>query len=157
VSKCGLILAAGNPARQDDGLGPAAAEALQDLAGVQVDCGFQYNIEDCEAISRAAWVVFVDALASEGDQPWEFEPVEQVQSPGYTSHAVHPSELIALTEEVFGMRIPAWTMGIRGRSFEMFEEGLTPEGQIHLDAAVQWLRDWTSRKQEGITPEPTTT
>lgn len=143
----GLILAAGNPARQDDGLGPAAAAALEDLHGVVVDCGYQFNVEDAGAVATSSWVVFVDAFVGEGDDPWRLEPVTAAESTGYTSHAVDPAQVVALADEIYGVDIPAYTLGIRGYSFEMFEEGLTRRAQKNLDEAVEFLRGWATSRE----------
>ena len=142
----GLILAAGNPARQDDGLGPAAAAALEDLNGVIVDCGYQFNVEDAGAVATSSWVVFIDAFVGEGDDPWRLEPVTAAESTGYTSHAVAPPQVVALADEIYGANVPAFTLGIRGYSFEMFEEGLTQRAQKNLDSAVEFLRGWVSSR-----------
>jgi hydrogenase maturation protease len=143
----GLILAAGNPARQDDGLGPAAAAALEDLHGVIVDCGYQFNVEDAGAVATSSWVVFIDAFVGDGDDPWRLKPVTAAASAGYTSHSVDPAQVVALADEIYGADVPAYTLGIRGYSFEMFEEGLTARAQENLDAAVASLREWASSRE----------
>ena len=58
-----LILGYGNPGRQDDGLGPAIAEAVAawELPNVMTDDPYQLNIEDAAALAEHDLVVFVDA------------------------------------------------------------------------------------------------
>ena len=74
-----LLYGIGNPGRQDDGLGPAVVEAVeQSLATaaadredeargegaaqeISFDANYQLNVEDAEAVSRQDVEVFVDA------------------------------------------------------------------------------------------------
>lgn len=138
----GLILAAGNPVREDDGLGPAAATALQELIDVNVECGYQFNVEDAATVALSSWVVFVDALADDGDDPWRMERITPASAQGYTSHSVSPEQVVGLAGEVYGADPEAWTLGIRGYSWEMFHAGLTPGAQQNLDLALAHLREW---------------
>jgi len=135
-----LLLAWGNPARQDDGLGPALAAVLegQDLPGVTLSCDYQLQVEDACAISEHEVVVFVDA-SLDGPEPFEFVPVEPRQQVSFSSHSVATDALLGLSERCFGRRVPGWLLAIRGYAFEPFVETLTPQAQINLEAALAFL------------------
>ena len=57
----------GNPARGDDGLGPALIERLDALAleGVTTDSDYQLTIEDAALVAEHDVVVFVDARSDD--------------------------------------------------------------------------------------------
>ncbi len=60
-----LVLGYGNPAREDDAIGPLVADRIAALAidGVEVDTGYQLAVEDAEAVATHDAVVLVDAAA----------------------------------------------------------------------------------------------
>ena len=65
-----LLIGYGNPAREDDGLGPAAAQAIEKLGieGVSVDSNYQLTVEDAASAAHHDVVVFVDAT-TQGKDP----------------------------------------------------------------------------------------
>ena len=91
-----LVLGYGNPGRQDDGLGPAAAEAIARLAwpGVSVQDNYQLVIEDAADIAEHDVVWFVYAARS-GDAPYEIRPLAAVPHLEFTSHLLRPEALLA--------------------------------------------------------------
>jgi hydrogenase maturation protease len=134
-----FVLGYGNPGRQDDGLGPKAAERIESLGlpFVTTDAAFQLNIEDAEAISRFDSVIFVDAsLSTPG--PFLFERIYPSDEVTFTSHSVSPGSVMKLAADHFGHVPEAYLMGIRGYSFE-FEEGLTDLARANLDVATLFL------------------
>ena len=58
-----LLYGFGNPARGDDGLGPALAAAIEELAipNITVDANYQLTVEDAADIAGYDAVVFADA------------------------------------------------------------------------------------------------
>lgn len=136
-----LVIGYGNPARGDDALGPALADAIEklDLPGVSVDSDYQLNVEDAAAAATHDVVVFADAAVS-GPEPFSFETVAAADDSGFTTHHVEPPTVLALAHEVFQASPKAFTMGIRGYAFEMFEEGLSAEAEENLQAAVDFLK-----------------
>jgi len=137
-----LILAWGNIARQDDGLGPAvAAEAERwALPGVRISIDYQLHVEDSHAISEAGSVIFVDA-STEGDEPFSWQPVKPTEEISFSSHSIRPPSLLGLSKTCFGTAPEAWMLAIRGYRFEPFTEGLTPGASRNLEAAVAFLRE----------------
>ena len=148
-----LVLGYGNPGRQDDGLGPAFANAFELLGrpDVAVDSNYQLNVEDAAAAARHGRVLFVDALrrdaSGEGDAPFVVKEVQPAREIAFTSHSVSPEAIVALCDECFGTRPEAWTLGIRGYEFH-FAEGLTTRARENLEQALEFAGEF-------IGPRPT--
>jgi hydrogenase maturation protease len=136
-----LVLGYGNPGRGDDGLGPAAAEAIEQLGlpGVLTIAKYQLAIEDASDAAACASVIFVDA-ARAGVAP--FSGAAVLPSAGVTcfaSHIVPPDVIIGLCTHVYGRTPDARLIGIRGYAFD-FDEGLTQQARANLDLAVAYIR-----------------
>jgi hydrogenase maturation protease len=143
-----LLLAWGNPARQDDGLGPALAAAFEANAppGVTVSCDYQLQVEDACAVSEHDAVIFVDASTT-GPEPYGFEPVQPRQQTSFSSHSISASALLGLSERCFAARVPGWLLAIRGYAFEPFIEELTPRAEENLEAAIAFLQQQLGDEQ----------
>lgn len=137
------IIGYGNPARMDDGLGPALAGriAAMGLDGVATDIDFQLSVEHADLICGDAVVVFVDATVSEGAGPFDFAPVDEAVT-AMGSHSVGPGAVLALSRLLFGRAPDGYTLGIRGETFGAVGEGLSATAQSNLDAAQRFLTDW---------------
>jgi len=135
-----LVIGFGNPGRLDDGLGPAAAEALEAmrLPGVTVDADYQLNVEDAAAIAAHDAVVFVDAALA-GSEPFFFAPIMPQPALGFSSHSVEPEVVVHMAHTMFGATTEAWALGIRGYEFDEFGEGLGEKARANLDAALAFL------------------
>src|SRR5262245_35669400 len=97
-----LVLGYGNPGRQDDGLGPAAALAIEkwQVPGVTVEANYLLNIEDAAAAAEHDEVLFIDA-ALEGQEPFEMRKVEPAGSIAFTSHIVAPEVILAICKKCY--------------------------------------------------------
>ena len=68
-----LLYGYGNPGRQDDGLGNAFIDRIEEwikeegLENIELDSNYQLNIEDAEAISNYDIAIFIDASVEEID------------------------------------------------------------------------------------------
>lgn len=135
-----LVIGFGNPAREDDALGPAAAAKVEALCidGVTVDSDYQLTVEDAASVAAHDTVVFIDATV-EGDKPYSFTRIVPKVSGSLSSHSVAPEEVIALAEELFCVTPNAYILGIRGYSFAMFTETMTGEAECNLDEALKFL------------------
>jgi hydrogenase maturation protease len=135
-----LVIGYGNPGRRDDGLGPAAAAALEKLAlsGVTVDADYQLTVEYASEAARHGAVVFIDA-ACEGPEPFAFRPIEPGASISFSTHSVQPDGVLALAVELFQARPAAYVLGIRGYTFNEFGEGLSARAQANLAAALDFI------------------
>jgi hydrogenase maturation protease len=135
-----LILGYGNPGRLDDGLGPACVEALRpfDLPGVTLESDYQLTVEDAALAAEHEVVVFVDATVT-GPEPFDFFEVQPTETLSFSSHVVEPGAVITLAESLFGARIHAFTLAIRGYQFNEFGEYLSQQARNNLAAAVHFL------------------
>lgn len=137
-----LVLGYGNPGRADDGLGPAAAEAIEELAltGVRTSANYQLMIEDASDAAERDVVVFIDASKS-GPEPFSVRAV----FPGpevacFASHFVRPELIMSLSCQVYGSCPRAFLVGIRGYDFSFFN-GLTERAQENLQHAVSYVTE----------------
>ncbi len=142
-----LVLGYGNPARQDDGLGPEAARRIEQLGlpGVTVETGYQLTVEDSETVAHYDVVVFVDASV-EGEEPFRLAPVSPRADVSFSTHSVGPDQVLGLAERLFRAAPRGYTLGIRGLEFGDFGETLSEAAQANLEAALRYL---ASRLQEG--------
>jgi hydrogenase maturation protease len=138
-----LLYGYGNPGRGDDGLGPALAAAVEelDLPGIEVDANYQLTVEDAADLGRFGTVVFADAAAA-GPAPFWFARIDPSATGhlGFTSHSVTPGQVLALARDLFGSRVPAYTLGIRGYEFGELALGLSAQARDNLAAAVTFAR-----------------
>ena len=141
-----LIYGFGNPGRQDDGLGPALVAELEawaqteGLSGIVFDSNYQLNVEDALAVAESRAVVFVDA-SKEGQAPFEFRPLAPQKEISFSTHAMPPESVLALADELYGARPPAWLLAIRGEAWEP-NAALSAAALAHLAAAREFLQAW---------------
>ncbi len=133
--------------REDDGLGPAAAEAIEKLAidDVTVDSNYQLTVEDSAAVAECRYVVFVDA-AIDGAEPFSFTRLAPVRQESFSSHSVEPAAVLGLAEDLFSAQAEGYIVGIRGYSFEMFTERMTEKAAANLEQAVAFLKSLLTSK-----------
>jgi hydrogenase maturation protease len=137
-----LVFGYGNPSRQDDGLGPALAEAVEamNLPGVLVDSNYQLTVEDAATVAEYDAAVFVDA-ATEGPEPFSFEPIVPRQNPSFSTHSVRPDAVMGLAADLFEARTAGYVLAIRGYSFEPFISELTERAGQNLQKAIEFLSE----------------
>jgi hydrogenase maturation protease len=136
-----LVLGYGNPAREDDAIGPLVAEGIAGLGleGVVVDSDYQLNVEDAVAVAQHDAVVFIDA-ATEGPEPFSFRPVLPIDGVGgFSSHAMSAEGVVGLARQLFGSHAAAYMLGVRGYSFRMFQETMTAAAAQNAQEAVRFL------------------
>lgn len=136
-----LILGYGNPGRQDDGLGPAAAALIEGLGWPQVSAfdTYQLDIEDAMDVAAHDVVWFVDA-AKTGAEPFTVSDLTPNGTLEFSSHIVRPETILAMAQRYFGRAPEAFLLAIRGYDFD-FVEGLTPAAEANLQLAVAMLCD----------------
>jgi hydrogenase maturation protease len=135
-----LLIGYGNPARGDDGLGPAVSEAVEawKLPHVTVDSAYQLTVEDAAGLAEYDVVIFADASLTAPD-PFSFEPVALAQTSSFSSHSVEPGAVMALARELFKVTTAGYVLGIRGHQFDMFCETLSDAAARNLAAALDFL------------------
>lgn len=146
-----LVLGVGNPGRRDDGLGYALIDKInRGQVPISPEIGtcppfliaewkYQLNIEDAHAIKEADLVLFVDA-AKEGDSPAVLTEVRPAVEISFSTHALKPAAVLALSEELYGRAPKAFLLAVRGYDFDL-GEGLSPRAAANLEAAVSLFSD----------------
>ena len=140
VSHKVLVIGYGNPAREDDGIGPAAAEIIgkHSIEGIVVDANYQVTVEDAVAVAQHDYVIFIDASAS-GKEPFTFSRLYPKHQISFSSHSVEPEEVLGLAKDLFNAGTEAYILGVRGYSFSMFEERMTEKASENLSKALDFL------------------
>lgn len=146
-----LIIGYGNPLRGDDGLGPRAAEALAPLieeSAVGLVARQQLTPELAEPISRAEWVIFIDAE--------DRAPAGEIRcrDAGATSgvgaviaHHLTPARLLGCARELYGRAPEAVVFSVSGEHFGLSEE-LSPDVAKALPLLIGQVSEWVRRRKE---------
>jgi len=135
-----LLIGYGNPARGDDGLGPALAAAVArlEMAGVTVESDYQLHVEHAADAAEHDVVIFADAEMGR-DAPFSFRRLEPNPELSFTSHSVSPAGILGLAREFFEGTCSGYLLGIRGHVFGEFAEGLSVEASRNLHGALAFL------------------
>jgi hydrogenase maturation protease len=135
-----LVIGYGNPGRQDDGLGPALAEAVEQLRlpGVTVEADYQLTVEDAAAAAAHRYVVFADASVG-GREPFFFRAVHPAAPTSFSTHSLEPEAVLALARDLFQADTRGYALGIRGYRFNEFGETLSDEARENLAAALRFI------------------
>lgn len=135
-----LLIGYGNPARGDDGLGPALAAAVARLRieGVTVESDYQLHVEHAADAARHDVVIFADAAVDQAE-PLSFSRLVPKQELSFTSHSVSPAGVLGLAQRLFSSKLSGYSLGIRGHAFGEFTEGLSAEASRNLDDALAFI------------------
>lgn len=136
-----LVIGYGNPARGDDGLGPALIERLGALAlpGVETRSDYQLRVEDALEIGNFEQVIFVDAALDERS-PFHHYSLNGAAPPAVLdTHQLSAQALMHLARTLFGASTAASMLAIRGYQFEPFCESLSERAEQNLKAALDYL------------------
>ena len=139
-----LLLGYGNPGRGDDALGPALVEHFQQSKqskSSQKTCfqsDIQLVVEHVTDLKGYDPIVFVDADAS-CDEPFYFSAIHAQKDESYTSHALTPSALLYVYQQVYQCEAPtAFLLRIRGYNFALGDR-LSNQATSNLNAAIQFI------------------
>ncbi|MCB1888615.1 MAG: homospermidine synthase [Rhodocyclaceae bacterium] len=140
-----VVLAAGNDARGDDALGPLLAGRLaaMGLPGFTVIEAFQFQVEHALDLVPGRLALFIDAHRQQRE-PVRLRPLVAAADCGEGSHALAPSQVLAVAERVGVPSPPAWLMSLRATGFGL-GEGLSPAAQVSLAAGWGLLRALVAR------------
>ncbi|MCX6998307.1 MAG: hydrogenase maturation protease [Kiritimatiellaeota bacterium] len=139
-----LIFGYGNPGRQDDGLGIACVEALEQWAEAEhipqlvFDTNYQLNAEDALTVSGHDLVIFADATRDSRD-PFSFRRLVPQPGLSFSTHALSPEAVLALCAELYDQHPPAYLLAIQGRAWEP-NGAMTPAAQSNLAAALAFIK-----------------
>jgi hydrogenase maturation protease len=148
-----LVIGVGNLGREDDGLGWAFVDRLEETGacrGADVVRRYQLLLEDADLFARAERVLVVDATRDPAVTAYEVSVPEPRLDVTFTSHAMSVACVLATAATCFG-RVPATeVLAVRGHSWDL-SVGLTPAAAANLDAA--WHALTTGRRRHE--PDPT--
>lgn len=136
-----LICGIGNVGRQDDGLGWAVIDWIEDSGlATQAECLrlYQLQLQDAELLSRKRRVLFVDATQEEAVAGFDWRRPQPKQDYSFSSHAVSVPALMATCQTCFGMLPDTYLLAIRGYAWEL-QQGLSPLAQQNLSTTLRFL------------------
>ena len=137
-----LVIAWGNPLREDDGVAWHVLEGLRllkprpGLPPLKLRHAHQLAPEMAECVSRAQGVVFVDARRD--GTPGEVRCEEIAPSAGSNplAHSLSPQALLLYSQQLYGRAPQAVVLSIAGERFAMGEE-LSPVVRRALPRAIR--------------------
>ena len=135
-----LVIGYGNPARRDDGIGEYVVKRLlSEKEYIDVLSLQELGPEICEDISGCELVFFVDASMDQSEDFIVKEIIPRYKTPIF-SHHISPEMLLALTEELYGVRPKAYLVSIRGYDFDFGFE-LTEEARKNSEEAIEKIKE----------------
>lgn len=137
-----LVIGYGNELRSDDGAGIRAAEIVESfrIPDVRVIAAHQLTPEMAEPIARSRFVLFLDALLSDGEARCRIVRLHEARETRPSGHACSPQDLLALARRLYGRSPQAWLIGIPTENFAL-GESLTPTAQVGVRLAAECVRD----------------
>ena len=137
-----LLFAIGNSGRQDDGLGWAFAEAVEQAGFFKgkIHYRYQLQVEDAELVSQAACVIFVDAFKGELPDGFDWRPCEPAPVFHFSTHAISPESILFLSESLFEKLPEAHYLLMQGEAWEL-EIGLTEPAEKRLEQALSFFNN----------------
>jgi hydrogenase maturation protease len=136
-----LIYGIGNGGRQDDGLGWAFIDRLEQIRPrlrARLRRTYQLSLEDADLISRYTRVLFVDATKDPAVESFTVSCPEPKLDFSFTSHAISVPSILATTQQCFDYVPDTYLLAIRGYEWEL-QEGLTNRAQHNLRHSLEFL------------------
>ena len=137
-----LIYGIGNVGRQDDGLGWAFIDWLEEESicpKAELLRHYQLHLEDADLISYKKQVLFVDATKAIDVESFQLEKVEAKMDFSFSSHAISISSIMATCRQCFEKVPDVQLLTIKGYEWEL-QLGLTEMAKRHLDASTAFFR-----------------
>ena len=137
-----LIYGIGNVGRQDDGLGWAFIDWLEEsrlCPRARLVRGYQLVLEDADLLARVRAVLFVDSTKDPAVESFEVQRPLPHLDVSFTSHALSVPSVLATCELCFERVPDALVLAIRGYEWEL-SVGLTPAAEANLAAATACTR-----------------
>ena len=146
-----LLIGIGNSGRGDDGLGWAFLDAVQQEKNLEAELIYKYqlNIEDAELISNADKVLFIDADNRKWENGYNMEKCKPKDSFEFTTHALSPGVIIALSQNLYDHVPEAYVLSIEGEEWEL-REGLGSNAKQNLKKALEFFKNSTFLKEKGL-------
>ena len=147
-----LVIAWGNPLREDDAVAWHVLEALRrlqprpTLPALHLRHAQQLTPELAECVSRAVGVVFVDARRDGTPGEVRCDEIAPGPGPDPLAHSLRPEGLLLYAEKLYGRAPRAVVLSIVGERFGMGED-LSPPVRRAIPRAVRSVvrlaRAWT--------------
>lgn len=137
-----LIYGIGNVGRQDDGLGWAFIDWLEDQSicpKADLNRHYQLHLEHADLISYKKKVLFVDATKAHEVKSFNLEKVEPKLDHSFSSHALSIPTIMHTCQQCFERLPEVHLLTIKGYEWEL-QLGLTPKAEQNLKAATEFFR-----------------
>ena len=137
-----LIYGIGNVGRQDDGLGWAFIDWLEDntiCPKADLDRHYQLHLEHADLISHKKKVLFVDATKAADVETFQLEFVEPKMDHSFTSHSISINAIMNTCQACFDYVPEVQLLTIKGYEWEL-ELGLTEQASQNLQAATDYFK-----------------
>ena len=137
-----LLFGIGNSGREDDGLGWAFLDRVEqetDFPG-QLEYRYQLQVEDAELVSRVEHVIFVDSYAGTLKGGFQFAPCNAEAGFEFTSHELSPGAVLYLCSDLYGHSPRADLLTIQGSCWDL-RLGLSAVAVHNLDSAIKFFKD----------------
>ncbi|MEA3499423.1 MAG: hydrogenase maturation protease [Candidatus Marinimicrobia bacterium] len=140
-----LFYGYGNPGRQDDGVGIAFTEQLNDWVkmkdwhNINFDSNYQLNIEDADNISSFDLVIFADATQEKSISDFDIDLVKPNSEVNFTMHAVSPGFILNLCSEIKKQPPITYLLQIKGYKWE-FQKELSEKAKINVQKAFKFIQ-----------------
>lgn len=145
-----IIYGIGNIGRQDDGLGWAFVDWIEEqkiCPKADVMRHYQLHLEDADLISNKKHVLFIDASKEIDLDTFKIEMLVPSMDFSFTSHAISIPSVMATCKICFN-RIPkVHLLSIKGYEWEL-KQGLTKKSTINLNKAIQFFSKKPPHTQE---------
>ncbi len=133
-----LIYGIGNIGREDDGLGWAFVDWIEEntvCPEAELVKSYQLHLEDADLISHKKSVLFIDATKKEKIGTYDFSKVEAKMDVSFTSHAISVPSVLAICHQCFENVPEVYLLEIRGYAWEL-KIGLTLNAQKNLEDVI---------------------
>lgn len=148
VRRC--VIGIGNPLRGDDGVGVRLVRELEAHApqiALEIIACHQLTPELADTLSRVSQVVFVDADVSSEPGEVSCRMIEPRAAHEAFSHRLEPSELLALTELLYGHCPKAHLLSIGAHDVALNEQ-LSTEVECAVPVALARLLQLTGASEQ---------
>lgn len=137
-----LIYGIGNVGRQDDGLGWAFIDWLENESlclQAEMVRNYQLFLEDADLISSKERVLFVDATQDTSVEAFSLTYESAAMDFSFTSHAISIPVVMAVCQQCFETLPEVYVLAIKGYEWEL-QEGLTLRAMQNMQSTITYFR-----------------
>lgn len=136
-----MIYGIGNVGRQDDGLGWAFIDWLEETGHcyqAELTRHYQLHLEDADLISHKRRVLFVDATKEDEVSPVDLRQVQPRMDFSFTSHAISVQAVLATCQQCFERFPEVYLLTIKGYEWQL-EQGFSATAEENLARAKDYF------------------